>query len=450
MAHDLGRDTLSRPISRRQLLQTGAVAGGAAFLAATGAGIAAAQSPSVAPTPTPVPTGDGSYAGVTLNTFSGGYSINAQNVALGTWAAQTGGNAIFDNVPFDEKPIKLAGIIATQDPSWDLIYTYDKFMQQFGARILVPMADGYTGDVSDFSPSILPSFTSQTDQILRGLPTHFGGYAWAWNKEVFEAIGEDPENPPDTWDALIELTPKFTEAGYKACVQSWLGQGGTFGDFFYKQMYNSFGVPFLSPDRTAAAFGGPEGLRTFEVIERGLRAGYWDPESLNITNEHDAFQLWNQGGIGSLIIGSDNSPTLPSFGIRQQPGVESGTTGSVEGSDGLGISRFSGQQEAAWSFFNVMYSPDVARRIVLETAEAYPPARISLLNDPDVQAANPFVTVWAAQSQGQVNLWSAPYNYSPIFDEVISKLASGEFSAQQAHDTAVTGVQDLITQWLVA
>jgi len=450
MAHDQGSDALSRPISRRTLLKSGAAAGGAAFLAATGAGIAAAQSPSIEPTPTPVPTGDGSFAGVTLNTFSGGYSINAEMVGLATWAAATGGNAIFDNVPFDEKPIKLAGVIATQDPSWDVIYTYDNFMQRFGARMLLPLEGSYTHDLSDFSPSILPSFTSQSDQVLRGLPIHFGGFQWTWNKDVFEAIGADPDSPPSTWDELIDLTPKFLEKGFKACVQPWLGQGGTFGAFYYKQMYNSFGVPFLSNDRTQALFGGPEGLRTFEVIEKGLKAGYWDPDSLNITNEHDAFQLWNQGGIGSLVIGSDNTPTLPNFGLSKQPGVNAGTTGSVEGSDGLGISKYGVQQDASWSFFNTMFSPEVARSVVLDTEEHYPPARLSLQNDPEVQALNIFIPVWAEQSKGQVNLWSSPYDYAPVFDEVISKLSRGEFSAQQAHDTAVTGVQDLITQWLVS
>ena len=42
------------------------------------------------------------------------------------------------------------------------------------------------------------------------------------------------------------------------------------------------------------------------------------------------------------------------------------------------------------------------------------------------------------------------YGMRMAFDEVISKLSRGEISAQQAHDAAVTGVQDLITLWLVA
>jgi ABC-type glycerol-3-phosphate transport system substrate-binding protein len=443
---------LSRPLSRRAVLKSGALAGSAAFLAATGAQRALAQSPSPAPTPTPVPTGDGSMAGVNLLTFSGGYSIPAEMKGLEAWAGATGGNNFFNNVPFDEKPVVLAGIIATQDSQWDVMYTYDKFMQQFGRALLIPLSEGYTQDLADFAPAALKSFTTQNDQVLRGLPIHFGGYVWTWNKEVFEQIGEDPENPPDTWDALIELTPKFLEAGLKACVQPWLGTGGTFGDFYFKQMYNSLGKPFLSEDRLAVEFGGAEGLRTFETIERGFKSGFWDPDSLNMTNEHDAFALWNQGGVGSLIIGSDETLniTLPETGLRIQPGLDSGSSGSVEGSDGLGVSNYGLQKDASWSFYNTMFSPEVARTIVLDTVEHYPPARLSLMNDPEVQALNPFIGVWAEQAQHQVNLWSAPYNYSPVFDDVITRLSRGEIGAQEALDAAVAGVQQLIEDYLLA
>jgi ABC-type glycerol-3-phosphate transport system substrate-binding protein len=199
MAHDPLKDAMAHPVSRRQLLKGSATAAGAAaFMAATGGSVlAASRKPTLSGGRT---FQQESFAGVKLNGFSGGYSKPAEEHALAIWKAATGGDAEFNNVPFDEKPLAIAGIIATQDPSWDLMYTYDKFMQQFGARVLLPLSDGYTGDLSDFSPAILPSFTSQTDQVLRGLPIHFGGYLWGYNKALWEEVGLDPENPPTTWD----------------------------------------------------------------------------------------------------------------------------------------------------------------------------------------------------------------------------------------------------------
>ena len=42
-----------------------------------------------------------------------------------------------DNVTFEEKQIKQAGIIATQDSSWDMMYTTEAYgyMFKFGARL---------------------------------------------------------------------------------------------------------------------------------------------------------------------------------------------------------------------------------------------------------------------------------------------------------------------------
>src|SRR5688572_26655347 len=123
---------LSGAVSRREVLKGGLVASSAAFLAACGA---AQTSPPPASAPASVAPGSEapsespsasavSYAGVTLQAHTGGYSIPAYQIGLDAWKAETGGDAVFTNIPFDEKPVKIAGMIATQDSSWDLQYTY--------------------------------------------------------------------------------------------------------------------------------------------------------------------------------------------------------------------------------------------------------------------------------------------------------------------------------------
>nr|MBA3236701.1 hypothetical protein [Chloroflexota bacterium] len=54
------------------------------------------------------------------------------------------------------------------------------------------------------------------------------------------------------------------------------------------------------------------------------------------------------------------------------------------------------------------------------------------------------------QAKGVSNLWSTPYDYAPIFDDVVNKIIKGEYSAQQAQDAAVTETQDLIIKYLSA
>ena len=95
-------------------------------------------------------------------------------------------------------------------------------------------------------------------------------------------------------------------------------------------MYNSLAAPFLNPDRTQVKFNGPEGLQVFQAIEQGLKAKYWDPQTLNIPDEHAAFVLWDKGDkYASLVIGTDSAPTLPAsdWGIKAMPGMKSRWTG---------------------------------------------------------------------------------------------------------------------------
>ena len=65
-------------------------------------------------------------------------------------------------------------------------------------------------------------------------------------------------------------------------------------------------------------------------------------------------------------------------------------------------------------------------------------------------AAQYLIPAHTAQAKGVTNLWSTPYNYAPVFDDVVNKIIKGEYSAQQAHDAAVTGVNDVIIKYLSA
>jgi hypothetical protein len=71
-----------------------------------------------------------------------------------------------------------------------------------------------------------------------------------------------------------------------------------------------------------------------------------------------------------------------------------------------------------------------------------------VLNNPDVQAKQVLLPAHAAQAKGVNNLWSTPYDYAPIFDDVVNRMIKGEYSAQQAHDAAVTATRDLIITYL--
>jgi ABC-type glycerol-3-phosphate transport system substrate-binding protein len=374
---------------------------------------------------------------------------------LGTakWNAATGGTAISDNVTFAEKQIKQAGIIATQDPAYDIIYTTPAYgyMFKFGQRLLEPIADNF-GDTSDFLDGSLKELTSP-DGVLRALPLYDFPYVWGWNKKHFAAIGEDPENPPDTWDALFDLAPKFQAKGIIPCVQPWLAtQAILFAQLYWTQMYNATGHPMFSDDRTQVMFDGDEGKLTFATIEKGFKTGWWDAKYMNITNEHDAYKIFGDGNVAAIM--ESESPALPAamqpaavHGVRQFPGFVSGKTGSTGGPDGNSVSKFSKNKEAGWSWMRVTFSAEIAKAAALSDVH-YPVARKSVIADPEVVKAIPLLAAYALQNQGATSLWGTPYDTQPVFNEVINKMISGDYTADQAHAAAVKGCQDVIIKYL--
>jgi ABC-type glycerol-3-phosphate transport system substrate-binding protein len=471
-----GHSLLERPLSRRQVIRGGLLAGGAAFLAACGA--AATPAPTAAPataapasaapataapaTPTPAPSE--SFAGLQLHNFTGGYMIPWLTAGTAAWKAATGGDALSDNVDFASKQIKQAGVIATQDSSYDMMYTTSAYgyIPKFAARLLLPVtsdAGSYGADLSDFFDGAKKALTTG-DGVLRALPLYASPAIWTWNKTLFTKIGEDPENPPDNYPALFKLVPKFKAAGIIPSIQPWLAtQAILFAQLYFTYIFNSTDKQMFSPDFTQLGFDNDTGLEVFNVIEEGFKSGFWDPKYMNIVNEHDGYKLFLDGNVATIRwsespIATGAMADPKNVGIRQQPGYRPGTTGSTGGPDGLGVSKFSKNPDACWSWSKRNFSKEIglaAATTIKDSTGAlvlYATARTSVATDPAVIKAQPLQPVYAQQNKGNTNPWSTPYDTTPVFNEVIAKMISGDYTGAQAHNAAVKGCQDLIIKYL--
>ena len=461
---------MRRTFSRRVVLRGGLMAGGAAFLAACGAPSASpapspsASAPAPSGPPSPSPSVAEDYSGVELHNFTGGYMIPWLDAGTAKWKEETGGNALSDNVTFEEKQIKQAGIIATQDPAYDMMYTTAAYgyVPKFAKRLLLPVTAENFGDLSDFPENALAALTPDDGQ-LRALPLYEFPALWGWNKKLFERIGEDPENPPDNYPDLFKLVPKFKAEGIIPSIQPWLAtQAILFAELYWKYIWNSTGMPMFSPDFTQVGFDNDEGKEVFAVIEEGFRSGFWDPQYMNLTNEHDAYTIFNDTKNVATIRETENGPKITgemaifgdSHGVRPHPGYRPGTSGSTAGPDGLGVSKFSAQQDAAWSWAKRTFGPEVALEAATTVKDAdgnlvlYPVARKSIMSNPDVIAVQPLLPIYAEQAKFQTNPWSTPFDTQPVFNEVITKLISEEYNAQTAHAAAVAGCNDIIIKYL--
>jgi ABC-type glycerol-3-phosphate transport system substrate-binding protein len=432
------------------MLRAGAALPLLAAMATLATSGALAQDASEAPAP--------DFSGTTLQVWSGGTVAGPAEAAAAEWSARTGGDVVVTVVPFGERALKFAGVVAAQDPAVDLLYSSGQFATQFGDRLYVDLNDPALGiDTSVYVPATMQVLSSP-DGGLRGLPVHSELQVLIFNKSMFEAAGLDPDAPPTTWEELFAAAPALTDGDRYPMA---FPVGGPYGAALYLTILNSIpGAQLLSDDRTQVLFGDELGLKAFQVIEDGLKAGFFDPNLAADVEDYAVGTMFNQGKTASQInfaelwgyaVGKDpeNFPSVlqpDEVGVALVPGVEAGVSGSTNGFEGFGLNKFGVQQEAALDFLTYLTNQPFQKQMNL--GGTLPSSNTAVLEDPEVQAVYPVGGVLAAQGETNVNRYAAPYDWTPPLQEALGKLYRGEITAEQAHAEAVAGVQEVVANYL--
>lgn len=464
---------LSAPLSRRDVLRASAMASAGAFLAACQAGTASpstsAAPASVAPS-APASAGTASiepsasaaavedFAGTTINVWTTLTPEQLVKNAKASWEPRTGGTVNITTLDFGDVPIKYAGVIASQDPTVDVLYTYAGFMGQFGERIYDDITT-LAGDTSAWLPSTLGVMSP--GGALRALPVHSETEIFIYNKAHFEAAGLDPDNIPTTWDELYASAAALTDGNRYPCVAPWIAPTGRKSILYWLVYYNSFpDAKFVSDDHTQLLFDNDAGLKTWQAIDRGFKAGFFDPVGVSLQNDYESGLVFNQGLSASQINyselwGQAVSGNVDDFkatispdvvGASVMPGVEAGTHGGSNGFEGFGVNRFSQQKEAAMSFIREVAGFEVQKAMNL--TKILPSSRIDVLNDPEVVSTYGLAPTLVEQGKYNAYFVNTPYVVQPVFADATTKLWNKEYTAEQAHEAAVKGVQDLIVEYL--
>src|SRR5215468_3252373 len=264
----LAEEYLQWKVSRRSVLKASLAAPllGGAFLEACG-------NAGTTTTTTNSPT---RFPGVTLTVYSGVTSGQVADAAAKVWEQKTGGKVVVNKIPFADRAVKYAGVIASQDPSVDVIYAYSGYVGQFGDRLYDDLTH-LAGDTSDFVPATLKVLSSKGK--LLALPIHSEMEIYIYNKAMFRDAGMDPENPPTTWEELYKSASKLNVGSRYGCVVPWIESTLT----FYGVFLNSTPTRLLTDDRNQIAFNNADGLSAFTAINEGFQAKFFDPAAFFLT-----------------------------------------------------------------------------------------------------------------------------------------------------------------------
>ena len=130
---------------------------------------------------------------------------------------------------------------------------------------LGPMIAKEKQSMSDqgFSETILKLAQVNSKQV--GLAFATSNPIMYYNADLVKAAGGNPDQPPKTWDEVIELGKKIKALGNGVDSIDFRWQGD---DWMFSALLFGAGGTMLSADETKVAFDGPEGKKAVTVLDR--------------------------------------------------------------------------------------------------------------------------------------------------------------------------------------
>ena len=272
----------------------------------------------------------------------------------------------------------MAAVAANQPP--DLSQAYEAWTENLIENGSVEPLDGYIAgpnglteaELDDFVPGMIENNT--WNGAVYSFPFNKSVRALYWNKDLFESEGLD--RAPRNWDEYRAFARKMTkDTDGDGEIDQW-GTAGQISAWMFENLLIQNGGRILTPDGTAAAFNGPEGVSALEFMVE-LLTDYG-----KVTSGYE-YQNDFQAGKVAMIEGSTVSLSfmegkytfdmavapLPS---RKQKGCLVAGTNVVIFADSP-----SEKKEAAWEFIKWFTSPEITARWAAETG--YAPVRRSAM-----------------------------------------------------------------------
>lgn len=271
-----------------------------------------------------------------------------------------------------------------------------------------------------------------------------------YSRSLFETLGVD--QPPRDWDDVKRIAalggtatpmglvmPYGAPAGIGGVTSLWMALLQQAGG----RMYDDDGRP---------VFGDAPGIDALQLMIDLMP--YTTTSSLDLVGSTDAAFRMVHGEAAMTftfpsfwgVLNGGAPPGAGAFVAAPMPnGPESNAT--VTGVDAWTIAAATIDADLATQLVTFYLSGEVQRRQVLETG--WLPARLSVLADPQVQAAHPLAAPMLQQAQSPFDSFITP-NYLAITDRIgreLQRALAGEQTARQALTAANAAIQPLLT-WI--
>lgn len=265
------------------------------------------------------------------------------------------------------------------------------------------------------------------DETVYAIPWYIDAGLLYYRKDLLKKYSL---GPPRTWDELVQTARTILDAEEDPQLRGFVWQGKQYEGLIcnvLEYVWSAGGRVLNDQGRVILAGEAGERALTFmrDLIERhgispamvttadeeATRRIFGEGRAVFLRNWPYAWNLFEKPG--SRIQGKVGVTTLPSFAGH--------STAATLGGWQLGINRYSLHPEASEAFIRYMTSPAIQLEMAIRIG--YKPPRKSLYRDPDLMAAQPFIT-----GLYDVFLSARPRPVSPYY-LMLSQIMQSEFSA---------------------
>ena len=321
---------------------------------------------------------------------------------------------------------------------------------------------GYLDPLDDLLPADLLKQSGATPlSVFEGKQYRIGWYAlpmpWLYNKDMFDKAGLNADEPPKTWDQMLDACDKLKTAGFIP-ISAGL-KDGYWGEWF---MGHGLGQNLDTAGDAINLFIGdldwrePKYYEHWAKEEELWKAGFIN-DDMNSIELYPGIEMYGNGqGAMTAIVGT----LVPAMG--ELLGVEkvghmvfpAFGTGAMAGkpifdAQGLGISSQSQYKEVAADFLQFLHTQERLDALyeqvkILPSDASWDPSVVDKAND----------TINQEQIAGWIKADNVPYisNLMPVLfwtDAMFvnsQKIISGEWTAEQAGQNAYEVTQKWVEQ----
>ena len=268
--------------------------------------------------------------------------------------AETGIHVEVEVLGFSDMYKKLTIAFASKSPEYDVLYTVPQWLNAYASKgFLEPLNDRITADLEELYVQGWKDPLSYDGKIY-SLPKTIGPRIVYYNKEIFKEAGV--EEPPVSWNELLNIAKTISNnTDHDGFVYYFNGTGSY---YLMAMLLNGSGGKMFTEDG-AAAFNGPKGIKAVKFLKELF--SYMPKSSLQwentrLSNEYflkgDAGITFAQSKLWNNINDEETSNVKGKCGYAIVPGdgEENMRSGTRTVWEGLAISKFSKNKDAAWEF----------------------------------------------------------------------------------------------------